>query len=45
MNITEFLKPVDNLFTSINENKGVLLLILILLGIYITKFNEYIIYI
>ena len=43
MNITEFLKPVDNLFTSINENKGVLLLILILLGIYITQFNEYII--
>lgn len=43
MNITEFLKPVDNLFTSVNENKGILLLILILLGIYITQFNEYII--
>lgn len=43
MNVSEFLKPVDNLFTYVNENKGVLLLILILLGIYITQFNEYII--
>jgi hypothetical protein len=43
MNINEFLKPVDNLFTSINDNKGTLLLILILLGIYITQFNEYIV--
>lgn len=43
MNINEFLKPVDNLFTSVNENKGTLLLILVLLGIYITQFNEYIV--
>jgi hypothetical protein len=43
MNITEFLKPVDNLFIYVNENKGVLLLVLILLGIYITQFNQYII--
>lgn len=43
MNINEFLKPVDNLFISVNENKGTLLLILVLLGIYITQFNEYIV--
>jgi hypothetical protein len=43
MNIIELLKPVDNLFVSLNENKGILLLILILLGIYITQFNEYIV--
>jgi hypothetical protein len=43
MNITEFLKPFDNLFIYINENKGILLLVLVLLGIYITQFNEYII--
>ena len=43
MNINEFLKPVDNLFTSVNENKGTLLIILVLLGIYITQFNEYIV--
>ena len=42
MNINEFLKPVDNLFISINENKTILLLILILLGIYTTHFNQYI---
>ena len=43
MNITEILKPVDNLFIYVNENKNVLLLVLVLLGIYITQFNEYII--
>ena len=43
MNITEILKPVDNLFVYVNENKNVLLLVLVLLGIYITQFNEYII--
>lgn len=43
MNINEFIKPVDNLFTSVNENKGTLLLILVLLGIYITQLNEYIV--
>ncbi len=43
MDITELLKPIDNLFTSVNENKNVLLLILVLLGIYITQFNDYIV--
>ena len=43
MDITQFMKPVDNLFISINENKGVLILIIILLGIYLIQFNEYII--
>lgn len=43
MDITEFLKPVDNLLIYVNDNKSVLLLVLVLLGIYITHFNEYII--
>ena len=43
MDITQFMKPVDNLFISINENKGMLILIIILLGIYLIQFNEYII--
>jgi len=42
MNIDQILKPIDNLFLSINENKTVLLLILILLGIYAVEFNQYI---
>lgn len=41
--ITELLKPVDNLFIYLNNNKIILLLILILLGLYTTKFNEYIV--
>lgn len=40
--LDKLLKPVDNLLLSINENKVVLLLILILLGIYATTFNEYV---
>lgn len=42
MDINEFLKHVDDLFVGINENKNILLLLLILLGIYATQFNEYI---
>lgn len=42
MDINEILKPIDNLFVSLNNNKPILLLILILLGIYATNFNEYI---
>lgn len=43
MNITYLLKPFDDFFIYINENKGTLLLILTLLAIYITEFNQYIV--
>jgi hypothetical protein len=43
MDINEYLKPFDNLLKSINDNKIVLLLIIILLGIYWTNYNEYVV--
>jgi uncharacterized membrane protein len=42
MDINEILKPIDNLFISLNNNKPILLLVLILLGIYNIYYNEYI---
>ena len=43
MIISNFLKTTNDFFISINSNKEILLLILILFGIYLTEFNEYII--
>ena len=40
MDINAVLKPIDNLFKSINDNKIILLLILILLGMYAVQYNE-----
>ena len=42
MDINEILKPIDNLLVSLNNNKPVLLLVLLLLGIYTMNYNEYI---
>jgi hypothetical protein len=43
MTVDEFLKPFDNFFISLNNNKIILLLVLVLLGIYITHFNQHIV--
>jgi hypothetical protein len=40
MDINKILKPFDNLLKSLNENKIILILILILLGIYYTYYNN-----
>lgn len=40
MILDDILKPFDNLLVSINNNKIILLLILILLGIYTTHLNQ-----
>lgn len=42
MDINQFLKPFDDLLISLNENKGVLLVIIVLLGIYLVGFNQYV---
>ena len=40
MVIDEILKNFDNFFVSLNNNKTILLLVLILLGMYVTHFNK-----
>jgi hypothetical protein len=40
MNIDNTLKPIDNFISKINENKTILLLILIILGVYYTNYIQ-----
>lgn len=40
MNINNLLNPVDKFFININENKSILLILLVLLGIYLTQYIE-----
>ena len=42
MDINGILKPIDNLLVSLNNDKPILLLILLLLGIYTMYYNEYV---
>lgn len=39
-NVNEYLKPIDNVFTSVDKNKGLLLLLLVLIGLYLINWNE-----
>lgn len=41
MDINGILKPLDNLLKSIDTNKNLLLLVLVLLGIYFTYISKY----
>ncbi len=42
MDINQFLKPFDDLFISLNKNKSVLLVIIVLLGFYFVSFNRFV---